>query len=116
MQSVGILAAAFAAAFFSPAVRAADPVRVVPTFEAAGLYWDAPGAPGDCAASFRRPDEAQWHRALDLWYDARADQCRGSLVNLAPGTSYEARLTSHGGSATTVSFATRAEQVPVARV
>ena len=91
-------------------------VHAIPTYEAAGLYWDAPGAAGDCGVSFRRQGEAAWHRGLDLWYAPKSDQCRGSLVNLAPGTSYEARLTSKSGATRIVTFTTRAEQVPVARV
>ena len=116
MLSLVLFAAALAAASFSASARVDDDVRAVPTFEAAGLYWDAPGSKRDCGVAFRRAGEKEWHRGLDLWYDARADQCRGSLVHLAPGTAYEARLTAVGGAAKSVAFTTRAEQLPVARV
>src|SRR3954462_3770192 len=116
MKSLGVLAAALAAASFSPSLRAAEAVRAIATFESVGLYWDAPGAAADCRVSFRREGEVEWHRGLDLWYDARADQCRGSLVNLSPGTRYEARLTGGGGAEQGLAFNTRPNQVPVARV
>jgi hypothetical protein len=90
-------------------------VRAVPTFEAAGIYWEAPGGSTDCDIAFRKVGESAWHQALRLWYDARNTQCRGSLVNLEPGTRYEARVTA-GSKTQQLAFETRNEHVPVARV
>src|SRR3954466_8861352 len=91
-------------------------VHAVATYESAGIYWEAPGAPHDCTLQFRKAGDERWHPALDLWYDKRNDECRGSLVQLQPGTRYEARVTDRKGQARDIAFATRIEQVPVSRV
>ena len=91
-------------------------VRAVPTYEAAGIYWDAPGAAADCDVAFRKAGEGAWRQGLQLWYDGRNTQCRGSLVNLEPGTRYEARVTNSAGKSQQVAFQTRSDRVPVARV
>jgi hypothetical protein len=90
---------------------AAEP-RVVATFESLGVYWSPPADPGarGCPVQFRRAGEAQWRDALPLWYDVRNRECRGSIVQLEPGTKYELRV---GGTQT--SARTWSERFPVAR-
>ena len=90
-------------------------VRVVPTFESAGLYWSAPGARGDCRVRFRKAGETEWRRGLDLWYDERSNECRGSLVQLQAATAYEAQLASGRGEVRSVAFRTWSERLPIAR-
>ena len=112
---IGLLALALAAA---PA-RAAAPqpdVRAVVTYESAGLYWIAPGGTAGCRVRFRPAGDTQWRAGLDLWHDARNDECRGSLVHLRPGTRYEAELGLDGGDfVRKVEFTTWAERPAVAR-
>src|SRR3954464_6400991 len=70
------------------------PPRAAPTFESIGLYW-APGAnPGaaGCQVQYRKAGDTAWKQGLALWYDSRNAECRGSLVQLAPGTSYEVQF------------------------
>src|SRR5262249_23186731 len=55
-----------------------------------------------------------WKKGLDLWYDPRNRECRGSLVRLAPDTGYEVQL-SVPGSIVTVSAKTWSERFPVAK-
>ncbi len=74
-----------------PLSAIANEPRAVPTFESIGLYWKPgadPGAKG-CEVKFRAAGEREWRPGLPLWFDARDGECRGSLVNLSPGTQYE---------------------------
>ncbi len=83
---------ASASVFAAPkSTPSSAPPRAVPTFESIGLYW-APGAnPGSagCQVQYRKAGDTAWKPGLALWYDSRNAECRGSLVQLAPGTSYE---------------------------
>src|SRR4051812_18063245 len=83
---------ASASVFAAPkSTPSSAPPRAVPTFESIGLYW-APGAnPGaaGCQVQYRKAGDTPWKPGLALWYDSRNAECRGSLVQLAPGTSYE---------------------------
>src|SRR5689334_7903666 len=72
--------------------------RAVPTYEAMSVYWTNPGTGADCAVQFRPSGSSTWTAGLDLWYDARNDECRGSLVNLTPGTSYDVQAGPRGGA------------------
>jgi hypothetical protein len=89
----------------------------VPTFESLGLYWKPPSNPGSagCSVQYRRTGEATWRDGLALWYDARNAECRGSLVHLNPGTSYDVRLSLADGASTQLTASTWAENFPVAR-
>ena len=92
-------------------------VRVVPTYEAAGLYWSNPGANTQtgCEVKFRKQGDSNWSQGLAMWFDARNSECRGSLVGLANGTTYEAQLNLPGQAATkSVTFTTWANSKPVA--
>ncbi len=95
---------------------AADGPRAVATFESLGLYWTPPSDPGaaGCAVQYRKAGGGAWKKGLDLWYDARNRECRGSLVRLAPGTAYEVQLAAPGATAT-LSAKTWPERFPVAR-
>src|SRR5215212_656467 len=90
---------------------AAEP-RTVSTFESIGVYWTPPGDPGagGCAMQFRKAGESAWREALPLWFDARNHECRGSVVQLEPGTQYELQL---GGARFAAS--TWSERFPIAR-
>ena len=86
--------------------------RVVATFESLGIYWTPPANPGasGCPLQFRARGESHWRDALPLWFDARNGECRGSIVQLEPGTTYEIML---GGRQ--ISAKTWSERFPVAR-
>ena len=94
-----------------------DNVRAVPTYESVGLYWAEPGASDSgCTVRFRRAGDADWRQGLDLWFDARNHECRGSLVYLAPDTEYEAELGLPNAQPTrAINFRTWPNQWPVAR-
>jgi hypothetical protein len=86
--------------------------RAVATFESLGVYW-TPGAdpgPNGCPIRFRRSADAAWREGLALWFDARNGECRGSLVQLEPGTKYELEVGGQRFSASTWS-----EHFPIAK-
>jgi hypothetical protein len=90
--------------------------RAVPTYEAAGFYWANPpgSAAGGCAIRFRKVVDVAWTSGLLMWFDARNNECRGSIVGVTPGTDYEAELSVPGHPQTkTVAFKTWANQKPV---
>src|SRR4051812_13912022 len=71
-----------------------QPPRAVATFESLGVYW-APGTnagAAGCQIQYRKQGDTAWKPALAMWYDARNGECRGSLVQLAPGTAYEIQV------------------------
>src|SRR2546423_1847736 len=93
------LAAVIASGCATSAVHAAkpgasQPPRAVATFESIGVYWSPgtnPGAAG-CQIQYRKQGDTAWNPGLAMWYDARNSECRGSLVQLTPGTSYEIQV------------------------
>src|SRR6478736_5362771 len=60
--------------------------RAVPTYESVGLYWSAPGATAatGCEVQYRKVGDSAWRQGLAMWFDARDNECRGSLVHLSP--------------------------------
>jgi hypothetical protein len=90
----------------------------VPTYESVGLYWTAPGANAatGCEVKFRKVGDATWRQGLAMWFDARDNQCRGSLVQLAPATNYEVQFNLPGVAASRgLTFSTWSNSLPVAR-
>ena len=90
-------------------------VRAVPTYEAVGLYWSNPATASDCSVQFRKQGASEWTAGLNLWYDASKGECRGSLVNLTPGTAYEAQLGANGAFSKAITFTTWSNSLPVAQ-
>ncbi|HET9578430.1 MAG TPA: Ig-like domain-containing protein [Usitatibacter sp.] len=120
-RAPGLLAASFlfvgaAVAWQSAHAQDATGVRAVPTYESVGLYWSNPGsgASSGCDVKFRKQGDASWRQGLAMWYDPNALECKGSLVYLTPGTTYEAQM-SAGGASKSVTFTTWPNQYPVAR-
>lgn len=102
---------------------AADP-RAIPTFHCLGLYWSPPGGAADKQVQVRyRPQGTQdWHEAFPMRYlpipgtDEDLADYRGSIVHLAPGTTYEVQLTLAGTpTAARITATTWSERFPVAR-
>jgi hypothetical protein len=111
-------------AFYASNVRAQTPTATlpstgtiaVPTYEAAGLYWQSPGGTAGCEVKYRKNGETSWKQGLAMWYDARDSQCRGSLVGLEPGTWYQAELNIPGQAASRgLVFQTWSTAKPVAK-
>jgi hypothetical protein len=93
-------------------------LKAVSTFHSIGLYWTPPSSPGSagCPVQYRKQGDAAWKSGLAMWYDARDKECRGSLVQLQPNTTYEV-ATGMPGQASSASVTARTwnEQFPVAQ-
>lgn len=115
MAIVRLALAMLALAMAAPPAFAAP--RSVSTFQSIGLYWSPPGGAADKAArvQFRAAGEPGWRQGLDLWFDERDGEYRGSLVELEPGTEYSVRLTLASGFTETVTARTWSEKFRVKR-
>jgi len=92
--------------------------RAVPTFQSIGLYWTPPSNPGSdgCSVIFRKTGDASFRQGVNMWYDPANAECRGSLVQLDPGTTYEVQIGLPGQApSASVSATTWSEQFPVAQ-
>jgi PKD repeat protein len=67
--------------------------HAVATFHSIGLYWYDPSGGATAKVQFREQGSADWRSGLDLWYDTRNSEYRGSLVELRPGTTYDVQIT-----------------------
>ena len=115
--SSGAAGAASGSLTASAAVLPSNGVRAVPTFESISLYWTPSANPGaGCPVIFRKVGDSTWRQGLDTWYDPRNGECRGSLVLLEPGTSYEIQLGMPGQTASSGLITTTwSEQFPIAQ-
>jgi hypothetical protein len=93
-----------------PSVAAAAP-SAVSTFHSIGLYWSPEGGSESNAArvEFRKQGDSAWRQGLDLWFDARNAEYRGSVVELEPGSTYEIRLALESGLKASLSAKTWSE-------
>jgi len=92
-------------------------VRGVATFHSIGMYWTSPGASSSgCRMQFRKKGDSAWRDAMDMWFDGRNSECRGSIVQLQPGTQYEVQLGLPGQSFKKgLAVATWSESFPIAQ-
>ena len=72
-------------------VRNNDKPYVITTYECAGIYWHIP-EDGSCKVNYRLSGNGPWKESLNLVYDKRDGEYRGSIVNLLPDTKYEIEL------------------------
>jgi hypothetical protein len=88
----------------------------VSTFNCIGYYWS--GQSGTCKVQYRKQGDTNWLNGLDASFDNRAiggrpaNEFRGSIVNLQPGTTYEIQLTA-GTSIANIVSTTWSETFPV---
>ncbi len=85
----------------------------VATFECAGLYWKTQDD-GICKIRYKEVGKDSWKEGLDLVYDLRDGEYRGSIVGLKPNTEYQAELAT-SASKTQLQFETRSEHFPVGK-
>jgi hypothetical protein len=87
------------------AAQAADSAPVaIPTFHCLGIYWSPAGGSADkqVQVRFRPQGQSPWKGALPMRYnpipktDLDLADYRGSIVHLAPATTYEVQLTLAG--------------------
>ena len=94
----------------------------IPTFHCLGLYWSPPGGAADkeVLVRYRRQRVSQWEEALPMRYnpipntDEDLADYRGSIVHLAPATTYEIELSLVGTQISTdLTATTWSEDFPV---
>jgi hypothetical protein len=88
------------------------------TFESMGLVWTGSGGSSSsrCSVLYRESGTTLWRQGLDLWFDSRDQQYRGSIVHLEPGTTYELWVQREGTSVEAMTTrATWSEQFPIAQ-
>jgi hypothetical protein len=102
---------AFGLALVSISFVRADEPTAVSTYECTGIYWKTEPA-RDCRVQYRAEGATEWKKAFPLVYDARDGEFRGSIVGLAPATSYEIRLAADDREST-LKTRTRSDQFPV---
>jgi hypothetical protein len=90
----------------TPAVDNPNPYAAA-TYECAGVYWKTTEA-GACRIRYKRMDTGSWQNGLDLVYDSRDGEYRGSIVSLVPDTEYQAELVSASAKAQ-LKFRTRSD-------
>src|SRR4051794_19524021 len=86
-----------------------DAPRAIPTFHCLGLYWSPPGGSADkeVLVRYRQQGVPGWKQALAMRYnpipetDEDLADYRGSIVHLAPATTYEVELTLAGTTTAT---------------
>ena len=88
--------------------------HIISTYECAGIYWQIQ-EDGACKIKYKEITDDQWREGLDLVYDAREGEYRGSMVGLRPNTSYQVEL-SVQSSKTMLDFKTRNDQFPIGKV
>ena len=86
----------------------------VATYECIGLYHKAESDAG-CRVQYREKGSDAWRKGLDLVYDPRDSEFRGSLVGLEADTAYEIELRC-GDSTERLEVRTRSDRFPVGQV
>ncbi len=112
-----LLTVLFLLSFFSATghvVSAEDLTYAVATYESIGLYYTR-ADDSSCQVRYRPEGADHWRQGLDLVYDSRDGQYRGSLVGLAADTAYEIELQC-GAATETLNARTRSNQCPIGHV
>jgi hypothetical protein len=104
--------ASFSLAHAQPGQNAKNPYAVS-TYECAGVYWKTPES-GACKIRYREAKSKTWKQGLDLVYDARDGEYRGSIIGLIPNTEYQVEFSSNSAK-TQLTFRTRNDLFPIGR-
>src|SRR5690554_6269602 len=91
----------------------ANPYAVA-TFECAGIYWKTV-EDGFGKIRYKAQDSNSWNEGLDLVYDARDGEYRGSIIKLIPNTRYQVEL-SNNTEKTKLAFKTRNDDFPIGKI
>src|SRR5690348_5082658 len=93
----------------APSLGTASEWDAIPTFESISLYWAPPGAAANVTAQVQFKEagapDSSYRRGLDLWFDGRNGEYRGSLVELKAATTYDIKLTLSTGLVRTLATA-----------
>ena len=86
----------------------------VTTYECAGIYFKTAEA-GPCKIHYKEIKAKNWSDGLDLVYDSRDGEYRGSIINLKPDTDYETELETTSGKSR-LKLKTKSDAFPVGKV
>lgn len=95
-----------------PSGKVPNPYAVA-TYECSSVYWQTPES-GVCNVRYKAVNDKIWKKGLDLVYDARQGEYRGSLVNLVPNSAYQVELSS-GNAKAKLTFKTRNDVFPIGK-
>jgi hypothetical protein len=86
----------------------------VATFECAGIYWKTL-EDGSCKIRYKESKNGTWKDGLDLVYDSRDGEYRGSIISLLPDNDYDIELNSNSAKAK-LKIRTRSDKFHVGKV
>ena len=86
----------------------------VTTYECAGIYWKI-AEDGPCRIKYRVGGTGQWKDGLDMVYDKRDGEYRGSVIGLKPDTGYEIGLYTLNSKSELI-IRTRSDRFPTGKV
>lgn len=92
--------------------KAPNPLAVS-TYECSSVYWKTPEA-GFCKIRYKEVKGSSWKDGLDLVYDSRDSEYRGSIVSLIPNTEYQVELSSSSAK-TQLTLKTRNDNFPIGK-
>jgi hypothetical protein len=95
-----------------PGEKAKNPYAVS-TYECAGVYWKTPES-GACKIRYREAKSKAWKEGLELVYDSRDGEYRGSIIKLIPNTEYQVELSTKSAN-TQLTFITRNDVIPIGK-
>ena len=86
---------------------------IIATYECGGIYWKQ-NDNGDCKIRYKEATNGIWKHGLDLVYDSRDREYRGSIVGLLPNTEYLVELSTSDAKAQ-LKFNTRNDKFPIGK-
>ena len=85
----------------------------VSTFECSGIYWKTSES-GPGKIRYKEASGNSWKNGLDLVYDSRTGEYRGSIIDLSPASSYQVELSSNSSKAT-LKVTTKDDRFPIGK-
>ena len=89
--------------------------RLVPTYVSCSMCWGVKGTVEGLTLEYRAAGAADWRTAEPPMYFDDAENYRGSILDLAEDTAYEARLVADGRTLAEGKFRTWKSDVPIAK-
>lgn len=114
MKKIVLKAVLLSASYIAAYPQANDLPYAVATYESAGIYWKSADA-GVCTIRYRETGNAKWKQSLDLWYDARDGEYKGSITGLQQDSKYEVELVTLSRKKQ-FSFRTRSDHFPIGKI
>jgi hypothetical protein len=88
----------------APTGKVSNPYAVA-TYECGSIYWKT-NESGACKIQYKEVKGSTWKNGLELVFDSRHGEYRGSIINLIPNTEYQVELSTNSAK-THLTFNTR---------